>query len=129
MDEDQHNSLCTEVLPKCQLLLSISTTVSLTATYLRDMEVLRLGVTLGLQLLAYATATPDPSCICDLRHSFAVTLDPSPIEQGQGLNRHPHRYCQVLNLLSHNRNSIFLPLLEGNRGLCPPQPLNLLFLV
>lgn len=56
MDEDQHNSLCTEVLPKCQLLLSIRTTVSLTATYLRDMEVLRLGVDL-VQAYTGATAT------------------------------------------------------------------------
>ena len=34
-------------------------------------EVPRRGVELELQLLAYttATATPDPSCICDLYHS------------------------------------------------------------
>ena len=34
------------------------------------MEVPRLGVKLKLQLPAYttATATPDPSCICDLHH-------------------------------------------------------------
>ena len=39
--------------------------------HLRHMEVLRLGVELGLQLPAYAiaTATPDPSLICDLHHS------------------------------------------------------------
>ena len=29
------------------------------------MEVPRLGVILELQLLAYAAATPDPSCVCD----------------------------------------------------------------
>ena len=36
------------------------------------MEVPSLGVELELQLLAYttATATPDPSSICDLRHSL-----------------------------------------------------------
>ena len=38
----------------------------------RHMEVPRLGVALELWLPAYstATATPDPSCICDLHHSF-----------------------------------------------------------
>ena len=37
----------------------------------RHMEVLRLGVELELQLLAYATATAtwDLSCVCDLYHS------------------------------------------------------------
>jgi len=35
------------------------------------MEVLRLGVTSKMQLLAYTTATarPDPSRVCDLHHS------------------------------------------------------------
>ena len=33
------------------------------------MEVSRLGVKSELQLQAYATATPDPSCTCDLYHS------------------------------------------------------------
>ena len=33
------------------------------------MEFPRLGVEPELQLPAYATATPDPSCICDLHHS------------------------------------------------------------
>ena len=39
---------------------------------LRHVEVPRLGVKLELQLQAYttATATPDPSCIYDLRRSL-----------------------------------------------------------
>ena len=39
--------------------------------YPRHMEVTRLGVQLEPQLPAYttATATPDPSCICNLHHS------------------------------------------------------------
>ena len=39
--------------------------------HLRHMEVTRLGVDSELQLLAYATATAtsDPSHICDLHHS------------------------------------------------------------
>ena len=35
----------------------------------QHMEVLRLGVESELYLLAYATSTPDPSCIRDLHHS------------------------------------------------------------
>ena len=40
-------------------------------TYSRHMEAPSLGVELELQLPAYTTATamPDPSHICDLRHS------------------------------------------------------------
>ena len=39
--------------------------------HLWHMEVSRLGVESELQLLAYApaTATPDPSCVCNLHHS------------------------------------------------------------
>ena len=39
--------------------------------HLRHMEVPKLGVELELQLPAYttATATPDPSCVCELHHS------------------------------------------------------------
>ena len=38
--------------------------------YLHHMEVSRLGVESELLLLAYATATPDPSCIYDLCWNF-----------------------------------------------------------
>ena len=34
------------------------------------MEIPRLGVESKLQLQAYATTIPDPSCICDLCHSL-----------------------------------------------------------
>ena len=37
--------------------------------HLRHMEVPRLGVESELQLLSYATATQDPSRICNLHHS------------------------------------------------------------
>ena len=52
------------------------------------MEVLRLGVQVELQLLAYttATATGDWSCVCDLHHNS--------------------RQCQILNLLSEARVQI-----------------------
>ena len=37
--------------------------------YVQHMEVPRLGVKSEQQPLATATATPDPSCVCDLDHS------------------------------------------------------------
>ena len=50
------------------------------------MKIPRLGVEFELQLPAYtiATATWDPSCVCDLHHSS--------------------RQCQILNLLSQARD-------------------------
>ena len=39
-------------------------------------EVSRLGVEAELQMPAYATATPDPSCICNLHHRLMATRDP-----------------------------------------------------
>ena len=47
----------------------------------RHVEVLRLGVESELQLLAYttATATWDPSCICDLHHSLWQSLILNPL--------------------------------------------------
>ena len=37
--------------------------------HLQHLKVSRLGVKSELQLQAYATATQDPSCICNLHHS------------------------------------------------------------
>jgi len=55
------------------------------------MEVPRLGVEVELMLPAYTTATarPDLSRVCDPPQLMAM-LDPSPTEQGQGSNPHPH---------------------------------------
>ena len=46
--------------------------------HLRHIEIPGLGVELELQLLAFATvtATRDPSCVCNLRHSLAASPDP-----------------------------------------------------
>ena len=54
--------------------------------HLQHMEVPRLGVKSELQLLVYATATAtwDPSCVCDVHHSS--------------------RQCQILNPLSEARD-------------------------
>ena len=68
------------------------------------MKIPRLGVELELQLLAYATATaaatPDPSCIFDLQH-----LNPLTKARDQ---THILTESQVLNLLSHSRNSFMV---------------------
>ena len=52
------------------------------------MEVPRLGVKSELQLPAYATATPDPSHICDLHHSSQQRpiLNPLSKARDQTLN-------------------------------------------
>ena len=49
------------------------------------MEVLRLGVKLELQLLAYATATAmqDPSCVCDIHHSSQQCWIPDPLSEAR----------------------------------------------
>jgi len=50
------------------------------------MEIPRLGVESEIQLPAYttATATPDPSLICDLYHSLQQCHVLSPLSGGQG---------------------------------------------
>ena len=83
----------------------------------QHIEVPRLGVKLELQPPAYTTAT-------SLWHSNAgtelhlqptpqlmATPDPWPIEQGQGLNLHPHGCQSDLFPLGCNGNSTFLYLL------------------
>ena len=51
----------------------------------RNMEVPRLGVESELQLLAYttATATPGPSCICDLHHSSCKHRILNPLSEAR----------------------------------------------
>ena len=72
--------------------------------HLRHMEVPRLGVKLELQLQAYttATATWDPSHICNPHPPLLVTPDPSPMERGQGWDPPPHTkfilLCLVFNI-------------------------------
>ena len=54
--------------------------------HLRHMEVPRLGVKLELQMLAYtiATATQDPSCICNLHHSSRQCRIIIPLSEARG---------------------------------------------
>ena len=53
--------------------------------HLWHMEVPRLGVESELQLLAYTTAsaTWDPSCICDLHHSSRQCQIPDPLSEAK----------------------------------------------
>ena len=62
-------------------------------THLQHLEVPRLGVELGLQLLAYttATATPDPSYICDLHHSLQQCHIFNPLSEARD------RTCILMN--------------------------------
>ena len=73
------------------------------------MEVTRLGVESELLLPAYttATATQDPSLVCDLHHSSGQCQIRNPLS-GARANPHPHGYSSASFQLSHNRNSLFL---------------------
>ena len=53
------------------------------------MEVPRLGTESELQLAAYttATATPDPSCICDLHHSSGQCWILNPLSEAKNRTR------------------------------------------
>ena len=73
--------------------------------HLRHMEVPRLGVKLELQLLAYVTATPDPSHICDLHQSSWQCQILHPLIKDRGQIHILMGTSQVLNLLSQSGNS------------------------
>ena len=55
--------------------------------HLQHMEVPRLGVELELQLLAYITATPDLSRICDPHHSSRQCWILNPVSRARDLTR------------------------------------------
>ena len=85
--------------------------------HLRHMEVPRLGVQSELQLLATATATamPDTSRMCNLHHSSQQCRILNPLIKARD------QTCilmdvssQVLNLLSHSRNSKITILIQNN---------------
>ena len=75
--------------------------------HLWHMEVPWRGVKLELHLPTYATATamPDPSCTCHLRHSLQQCQILNPLSEARGRTRALMNTSQVLNPLSHNRNS------------------------
>ena len=71
------------------------------------MEVPRLGVESELQLPAYtaATATPDPSRICDLHPSSRQLQILNPLNEARDRTRMLMDTSWVLTPLSHNGNS------------------------
>ena len=76
-------------------------------SHLLHVEVPRLGVKSELQLQVYttATATPDPSCICNLHHSLQQHWILNPLSKARDGTHILMDTSQVLNLLSHNGNS------------------------
>ena len=76
----------------------------------QHMEVPSRGVELELQLLAYstATATPEPSCICDLCHSLWLRQILNPLSESRGQIHMPMETRRVLNPLSHNGKACIL---------------------
>ena len=74
------------------------------------MEVPRQGVKLELHLPGYTTAraTPDPSRICDLHHDLQQCLIINPLSRARDGTHILMDTSWVLNLLSHNGNSIWL---------------------
>ena len=56
----------------------------------QHMEVPRLGVESELQLLAYTTATQDPSRICDLHHSSWQPQILHPLSKASNRTARPH---------------------------------------
>ena len=82
------------------------------------MEVPRLGVQSELQLPAYntATATPDPSRVCDLRHSSRQHQILNPLSEARDGTQILVDTSQVLNLLCYNENSKFILFLWNGCG-------------
>jgi len=72
------------------------------------MEVPRLGVESELQLPAYTTAmaTQGPSRICDLHHSSWQCQILNPLSEARDQTSILMDTSRVLNLLSHNGNSL-----------------------
>ena len=73
----------------------------------QHMEVPGLGVKLQLQLPAYTrvTATPALSRVCDLHNSSQQHWILDPLSEARDRTYSLMDTSQVLNLLSHNRNS------------------------
>ena len=68
----------------------------------------KLGAESELQLLAYATATPDPSHTCDLLLNLQQHQILNPLSEARDPTYILMDTNCFLNLLSHNRNSLFL---------------------
>ena len=75
--------------------------------HLRHIEVPSLGIKSELQLPVYtrATATPDPSRVCDLHHSSWQRQILNPLSEARDRTCVLMDTSRLLNPLSHNRNS------------------------
>ena len=73
------------------------------------MELPRLEFESELQLSAYATATAprNPTCVCDLHHSLWQHWMFSPLSEARDQTCFLMNTSQVLNPLSHKRNSYY----------------------
>ena len=69
------------------------------------MEVPRVGVKTELQLPAYTTATATPDHICKLPFSSGQCQILNPLSKARDQTSIFVDTSQVLNMLSHNRNS------------------------
>ena len=76
--------------------------------HLQHMDAPRPGAEWELQLLIYTTvtATPDLSCICNLRHSLWQRQILNPLNEARDGTRIVMETSWALNLLSYNGNSI-----------------------
>ena len=86
--------------------------------HLQHMEVPRLGVELELQLPAYTsgTAMQDPSRVCDLHHSSQQHQILNPLSEARDRTLILMVPSQILNLLSHNGNSLFAFSIQNFQG-------------
>ena len=73
--------------------------------HVQPMEVLGLGVESELHLLAYTTATTDPSPICDLRGTLRQLQSLNPLSEARDRTCVLTDTMSGLNRLSHNGNS------------------------
>ena len=75
--------------------------------HLQHMEVRRLRAESELQLLIYttATATPDPSHVCNLHHSSQQRRIRNPLSKGRDRTRNLVVPSQIHQPLSHDGNS------------------------
>ena len=87
--------------------------ISFLAPHPQHMEVPRLGVELELQLPAHTTATaaPDSRCICDLWCSLQQCWILNPLSEARNRTSTLMDTSWVLNLLSHNGNSLLCHLM------------------
>ena len=81
---------------------------------MQHLEFPRLGIKSELQLQAYtaATATQDPSCVCDLHHNSQQRQILNALSEARDGTRILMDTSQVLNPLCHSGNSLWVLILR-----------------